>query len=376
MKKKIRILYTINYLTNGGPTRVLLNQIYNLNKKEFDIYLLTIIDSNDEIIENELKEYGVKIIKFKMKKNIKDVFLYKTKIVDSIKKTKPDIIHTHGIVTTIILASNKIKSKRVTTIHDNIYEDYKFTYGMIEGMLIAKIHISVLKKFDYIFCCSKASYETIKNKFKNITYIRNGIDVNIPSLKNRNLIRNSIRNNLKIGKSDIVYCYCGVLKNIKRVKELVEFFNSSLGKNEYLLIIGDGPEFYNIKSTIKNKNIIMLGFKKNVIDYYVASDIYTSNSFSEGFSISIIEALSCNLLLLLSEIPSHKECFEIDKTQYIGECFNKDNFANKKEIVSSKVDKSEVQLFYKKNLSANSMMEKYEKFYFKLLNRQKGEQKI
>ena len=68
MKKKIRILYTINYLTNGGPTRVLLNQIYNLNKKEFDIYLLTIIDSNDEIIENELKEYGVKIIKFKMKK--------------------------------------------------------------------------------------------------------------------------------------------------------------------------------------------------------------------------------------------------------------------------------------------------------------------
>ena len=373
MNKKIKILYTINYLNNGGPTKVLQNQIFALNKEKFDIYLLTIIDLNDKIIENELKEYGVKIIKFKMRKKIEDIFLYKKKIIDIVKEIMPDIIHTHGIVTTIILASNRIKCKKVTTIHDNIYEDYKSTYGKINGMLIAEIHILKLKKFDYVFCCSKTSCDVIKNRFKKITYIRNGIDVNVPSKEDRILIRNKIRKDLGIGKSDTVFCYCGVLKNIKRVKELVELFNSNLNKDEYLLIIGDGPEFYDIKSSIKNKNIIMLGFKKNVIDYYVASDIYTSNSFSEGFSISIIEALSCNLLLLLSEIPSHKECFSIDQTQYIGEYFNKDNFVNKKEKISSEIGKSGVRLFYEKNLSANSMMERYEEFYFKLLNIQEEE---
>ena len=56
---KIKILYTINFVTNGGPSRVLLNQIYNLNKNEFDIYLLTIIDQNDKSIINNLKKFGV-----------------------------------------------------------------------------------------------------------------------------------------------------------------------------------------------------------------------------------------------------------------------------------------------------------------------------
>lgn len=365
---KIKILYTINFVTNGGPSRVLLNQIYNLNKNEFDIYLLTIIDQNDKSIINNLKKFGVKIIQLKIPKTFLGVVKNDNLIINEVLKINPDIIHTHGIVTSVILSSKKIKCKKVTTIHNNVYEDYKLTYGSLKGILIAKIHLKCLKRFDYIFCCSKTSYEAIDCKFKNITYIRNGIDVPAKSKKEIIRIRQKIRKTLNANNESIIYCYCGVLTKRKRVVELIDYFNEFLSNNEFFIIIGDGPENVNIKNHIKNKNIIMLGFKENVYDYYYASDIYVSNSSSEGFSISIIEALSCNLLMLLSEITSHKECFEIDNSYYIGETFN-ENFRLKKNEVKSNVGCANTKKFYKENLTGRVMTRKYIDYYKELLGK-------
>lgn len=362
---KIKILYTINFVTNGGPSRVLLNQIYNLNKEEFDIYLLTIIDQNNESIIRDLKKFGVKITQLKIPKSLVGAILNKNLIINEVLKLNPDILHTHGIVTSVILSTSKIKCRKVTTIHNNVYEDYKSTYGNLKGTLIAEFHLECLKKFDYIFCCSKTSYDAIKKRFKNITYIRNGIDVPNVTKTRLKKTRHDIRDELNISENSIVYCYCGVLNKRKRVKELVDNFNETLNDNEYFIIIGDGPEYNNVKSKINNKNIIMVGFRENVYDYYYASDIYVSDSSSEGFSISIIEALSSNLLLLLSDIPSHKECFEIDKSYYIGETFNKD-FKIKKTNVATKVYQSNTNEFYDKNLSGQAMTEKYVDYYRKL----------
>lgn len=364
--KKIKILYTINFVTSGGPTRVLLNQIYNLSKNEFDIYLLTIIDQNKKSMISNLKKYGVKVIQLKIPKTLLGAILNRNLIVDEVLKINPDIIHTHGIVTSIILSVSKIKCKKVTTIHNNVYEDYKLTYGNIKGNLIAKIHLKCLKNFDYIFCCSKTSYDIIKDDFKNITYIRNGIDIPIMSKIKIKELRSKIRKELNINEKDIIYCYCGVLNKRKCVRELVDYFNKTLKDNEYFLIVGDGSEYINIKNQIKNHNIIMLGFKENIYDYYYASDVYVSNSSSEGFSISIIEALSCNLLLFLSDIPSHKECFEIDNSYYIGETFNQD-FKSKKDKITLHKHQVNTKKFYEKNLTGQIMAQKYISYYKELL---------
>lgn len=368
--EKIKILYTINFITNGGPSRVLLNQIYNLDKKIYDISLLTIIDQNNFEIINELKDFGVNVVEIKIPKTLWGAISNKNKIINEVLRIKPDIIHTHGIVTSIILSSNKIKCKRVTTIHNSINEDYQFTYGKLKGNIIARIHMKSLQKFDYIICCSKFSYDSIKNKFKNIMYIRNGEDVLTYTPTQKKEIREKIRKQLGIDNEAVVYCYCGVLNKRKKITELVQLFNECLNKDEYFIIVGDGPEADNVKRQIHNKNIIMVGFKNNVFDYYNASDVYVSNSSSEGFSMSIIEALSCNLLLLLSDNPSHRECFDIDNSYYIGEIFI-DDFAKKKNNVLKNIKKSNTNKFYKKYLSGKVMMDKYVKYYLAIIN--KGE---
>ena len=357
-----KILYTINFLTNGGPTRVLQNLLKELDLGKYDIYVLTIIDANDKKIVKELKEKGIKIIEFKFNKSLKEILKNKKKIINKILEVAPDIIHTHGIVTTVLINDKKVKAKKITTVHNSIFEDYKYTYGKIKGMIFAYIHIINLKKFDNVICCSKTSYDAIKKYLNNVSYIRNGIDIQGKFNENA---RKDLRRELNIEENAIVYIYGGVINSRKRVVELVELFNNELSNDEYLIIVGDG----NLKNVAelarKNNNIFFTGFKKNIIDYFKAADVYVSYSSSEGFSISVIEALECGLLLLLSDIPSHKECFEIDTNYYLGEYFNESNFINKKNkiYINQILDKKSRMEFKTKYLSAKTMTCQYEKYY-------------
>ncbi len=218
--KKINILYTINYITNGGPSRVLLNTIKNLNREKYNITVLTIIDKNNKTIVDELRKNGIKIVEIKINKSLSGLISNYKLIEHTIIELHPDIIHTHGIVTSIIVASKKIKSAKITTIHNDVYNDYAYTYGKIKGKIIAFIHMNRIKKFNQIICCSKSSYEVLKNKFKNINYINNGADMIIP--KDKDTIRGKIRKELNIPSDAIVYIYVGVIKERKRVVELVK----------------------------------------------------------------------------------------------------------------------------------------------------------
>ena len=358
-----KILYTINFLTNGGPTRVLENIIKGLNSNEFDIYILTLINENNKEIVDKLTKKGIKIISLNYTKSLKEIMKNRNNIINKINEINPDIIHTHGIVSTIILYSNKINAKRITTVHNSIFEDYKHTYGKFRGIVYAYIHIFALKKFDEVICCSKTSYEVLKKYVKKAKYIRNGID--IENKKDDIDTRKKVRKELKIKNDAIVYIYGGVINSRKRVIELVEFFNSTLTNNEYLIIVGDGELKNEAENVKKNNNIIFTGFKTNIIDYFQASDIYVSYSSSEGFSISVIEALECELLLFLSDIPSHKECFEIDSNYYLGEIFNKENFAQKKDEITKNVtyNKDYIKEFKYKYLSSEAMANQYIKYY-------------
>lgn len=356
-----KVLFTINFLTNGGPTRVLENIISQMNPTEYKVYVLTIIDENESKIIDKFKSRGVEILEFKYSKSLGDVLKHKKDIFNAIKEVNPDVIHTHGIVTTLLIALYKGKSKKITTIHNNIFEDYRFTYGKIKGMLYAFFHILLLKKFNETICCSKTSYNVLKKYDKKATFIRNGIDIEFVS----DVKRDDIRKELNISEDSIIFIYGGVINNRKRVCELVDMFKKSLNDNEYLVIIGDGELMDKAVEIAGNmNNIKFLGFKKNIIDYFKAADVYVSNSSSEGFSISVIEALECNLLLLLSDIPSHKECFEIDNNYYIGEFFTEENFSNKKDNVVKKLSQSvNTKAFKEKYLSSKAMANDYKKFY-------------
>ena len=137
------------------------------------------------------------------------------------------------------------------------------------------------------------------------------------------------------------------------------------GPKEYLLILGNGED-ENLCRTLADNHVIFAGFQPNPYQYMAISDIYTSASSSEGFSISVLEALHCGLGLFLSDIPSHREVIEQASGVYLGEYFSKDNFAEQYNGLirnMSKINLDSVRAYQKNKLSAISMAQQYENIY-------------
>lgn len=357
-----KIIYLISSLKRNGPNRVLLSMLEGIDKTKYDVYIISFLNDNDlnylEIIKKNVNNvYLLNLSKkhhiiTKGRKNVQS-------IVDTIS---PDIIHSHGTLPDIVNAKIKTKSKKITTIHDNMFEDYLYHFGYIKGKLIIKWHLYYLKRFYKCICCSSSSYEILKRHLNNTTFIRNAIYKKERNIVEYNKVRNKIRAKYNINKDDIIYLFAGNLTKLKNVIQMVEKFNNNLNKNEFLLILGSGEMEELLKKTIKDKHIIFIGYTNKVNEYMCASDIYVSFSKSEGFSISVLEALETYNLLLLSDIPSHKEIFMISNDFYLGECFDSKSFYDcKKRIYKNtlKIQKKDYIKFLSDNLSIRKMMDLY-----------------
>lgn len=353
---KVKLCYIINSVKRCGPVNILISMIRGINRDKYDISLITLLNDNDLDFINEIKKLNLNIVCFNYNKNVK-TFLKKNEIIERINRMGFDVVHVHGHITAMLV--NEVNAKKIITVHNKMLEDFKNTYGFIIGMCINKFYINALKKFDEVICCSKSSYEKCKKYISNISYIRNGMYIELK--KDTILIRQNIRKKLNIPIDAKVYIFAGNYCKIKNVIKMLEFFKKNLGEKEYLICLGTGKLFQKAQK-YNSKNIIQLGFVDNVRDYMIASDIYTSFSITEGLPVSIIEALSSNLLLLLSDIDSHCEVINIDKNLYVGEVFNDKNFVSQKEKVSSSSINDSIVL-QQQYLSEKSMMELYEKLY-------------
>ena len=133
-----------------------------------------------------------------------------------------------------------------------------------------------------------------------------GVDVNRfqPSKKYRNLIRKQ----LNIKDDYLIFLFIGRLKKEKGVFELVEAFKSvsKQHNNVALLIVGPDEERVNQQltpflDTCKGP-IKFVNFTKTPEKYMAASDIFVLPSYREGFGSVIIEAGSCGLPSIGSNI--------------------------------------------------------------------------
>lgn len=80
-----------------------------------------------------------------------------------------------------------------------------------------------------------------------------------------------------------------------------------------LLLLGQGSQEVQLRQIIAESRIEdKVHFAgtvspKELPDYFRAADLYTSASYSDGSSISLLEALACGLPVLLSDIPANCE---------------------------------------------------------------------
>ena len=362
-----KILYIVSTLKKTGPIVVLANIVKYLDRNQFEPTILTLsVESNDSLVNYFVDELGIKVDSLKLSR-IEGIFKGKSKILEYIESNNIDVVHTHGIRADGFLKN--IDIAKVLTLHNYPYYDYPMKFGKIKSNLMIFNHMSTIKSNSKnCIACAK----TISNEFKkddlNLNYIQNGVDIDkYKSLKNDE--KNSLKERLNIDNKKKIFITVGSLiprKDMETVIKGFKLFNKD--NNSILLIAGDGFEKEKLK-TISDKNIIFLGNISNVVEYLQLSDCFISASLAEGLPNTVLEAMSCGLPTILSDISSHRELYENEK----GNFFKTKDVSKLSSLLKLIDDEFYKQhklslKIIKEKFSAKVMSEKYQKIYMEKIN--------
>ena len=348
-----------------GPTNQLLNIIKYLDKKAFNVKVLTLSPEPSDTYINVYKNLGIDCNSLNLGR-IKSIFLAIPRLIRFVKRFKPDIIHSQGIRPDFLSSFlDKYCKARFITLRNFAYEDYGNKYGIM-GNFIAKLHLSVAKKCKYLVACSEKLSKRLNKIGIETTGISNGINVEL------------YKPNFEIYKSNNnqkpVFIVSGALSKRKNNSFLVRFFDNYFDTNKGTLIfIGEGEELNSLKSLTNKTNIIFLGKVVNPEYYLQQADIIVSASKSEGLPNSILEGLGCGLPSVLSNIPSHLEIKEILKNEvFLFNLDNENDLAEKIKLAldfAEKTSKKDISEKLINNFSAEIMSKKYQNLYFESMKK-------
>ncbi len=229
------------------------------------------------------------------------------------KRRKADVLHFHSIGPASLIWLVKLfrpKTKIVFTFHSQCY--YNTKWGKL-----AKIYLSFGERVgcllaDEVIVVSKSLKNYVENKYqRKVNYIPNG--VSLPKKEDAKLIKEKW--NLK--KDSYVLSVSRIVKN-KGLEYLVEVFKN-LNTNKKLVIVGDGNFKEELELLADNKeNIIFTGRQSGstLNELYSNAALFVQPSEAEGLSISLLEAASYQLAILISNIEANLEVMGEDSFSF------------------------------------------------------------
>jgi len=135
--------------------------------------------------------------------------------------------------------------------------------------------------------------------------------------------RKELRERLGFSDSDMIIGYHGRIGREKDLITLLRAFTrlQIYNRNIKLLIVGDGVE--SVKRQLSSrKDVILTGAKNNPVPYLQAMDIYALTSLTETTCLSMLEAMSCGLAVVSTEVGFIKSYI---RNGYNGLFFEKQN---------------------------------------------------
>lgn len=240
-------------------------------------------------------------------------------LIEKLTELHPDAIHIHSVSS---LNAVRIAYAKKRFPNTNIICDDHSHYSVISGHWSKKIFYVLFKIFFGTLLTShidafvaitnetKKIMRSILGIEKDITVIELGVDTNIFRFDKAK--RLSLRKKFHITGSDFVMIYTGKIIPDKGVDVLVKAFCFIRAPHTKLLIVGNGEEKYTqmlkeiVSRSGRENDVIWVPMVRpfELFTYYSASDL---GIWPKQESISMIEAMSCDLPVLVKYSVSMKE---------------------------------------------------------------------
>lgn len=216
------------------------------------------------------------------------------------KENNYDIVHVHTPVAGVFGRLLKVKFKNLKTMYTA--HGYHFFKGGSKASWFLYYPIEkIMAKFtDVIININQEDYEITKNKLKpKKSYLINGVGLDLSKYKPipDEFIQKK-RKSLGLEKDDFVIIMIAELNKNKNQIQLIKAME--LLKNDYpkikALLVGEGDKKQELEREIKEreleKNIQLLGFRKDVVELINIANIGVLLSYREGLPRSIMEIMA------------------------------------------------------------------------------------
>jgi glycosyltransferase involved in cell wall biosynthesis len=216
------------------------------------------------------------------------------------------------------------------------------------------------RKFDNILLLTNDA----KNRFDNKYHLATKTKVLYNPINHNEIISLSKEplTDFEFKKGINIVCSCR-LSVEKGVLRLINACGRLLKENYdfNLTIIGDGPEREKIQNAILSNDIsekvTLLGFKKNPYKYLNKCDLYVSPSFTEGFPLSIAEAVILGLPVISTTCNGPKEILKNGEFGMLVENSENGIYKGIKDLL----DSTELIEYYKQKSKERKVFFNYEK---------------
>lgn len=315
---KIKIIHVIEQLERGGTEMVLKNLLTFMDNDRYELYVISFSKESAIRLPDNVKLFLLSKPPFEIKN--KRVYLRISKTLELrrlIQSISPDIIHSHlnnHKIFSLLLSTLGLKLKYITTIHTccSHYQKKSFSINwFIESLTIKALKIQITTVSSEI-----SEYIHLRKLSCKINFIANGIDTDTFSRKDPHA-NTYLKKELCIGDNDIVVIHTGRFNRVKDHESIVRAMKIIIAenKNVKLLLIGKrGGEYEYIKHLIielgLQNYIKCLGEIDNIIDILSIADLGVFPSLSEGLSLALIEMMSMQLPVVVTDIQAFRYIYK------------------------------------------------------------------
>lgn len=301
-----------------------------------------------------------------------------SKLVDVVKYENLDLLHVHyaiphasvAYIAKKILLQSGIYIPVVTTLHGT-----DITLVGHDKSFAPVVEFSI-NKSDGITAVSNYLKETTLNHFnitKDIRVIYNFIDFTRFKKTNKAHFKKAIA-----PEGEKIITHVSNFRKVKRVEDIIYAFDIIRKKvPSKLLLIGDGPERTHLESLCRKlgscDEVRFLGKQEAIEEILAISDLFMIPSASESFGLAALEAMSCEVPVISSNIGGLPELNVHGKTGYLCDVGDVDSYA--KYAIELLSDEEKLNTFrtnaleHSKNYSIDIILPQYEEYYREVIER-------
>ena len=298
MKKNILVLLTAS--SGAGAERLVLYQMKNYDRKRFNLHVITLRKGNLEGEFGNVDKINYSCVNSKRKLSLKPI----KKLLGYVNKNKIELIHTHLIEADMYGFITKLmnpKIKLICTKHDTNEFRRKIFWRLINKLFSLNVN--------QVLAVSKSVKEFItKYEFippQKIKVLYNGINTNKFKISEDT---KKLKQEFKLKDKDFIIGIAGRLIKQKGHRYLFKAIATLKDKipGIKLLIVGDGEIRKELEEYVHKLNIerevIFLGFRKDMPALYSLMDVFCLPSEFEGFGVVLIEAMACEKPVVATKV--------------------------------------------------------------------------